>query len=809
MMTTLREDLRYAFRTLGRKPSVTAIAVFSAALGIGANATVFSVANGFLSRPIAAAHAEELVYVYRGRHSPLPVELYDYLRDRATSLAGIVAERTLAVGFADGPNESERVQAALISSNYFATLGVRPAAGRLFAGSGADTRAGEAAVVLSHRFWRTRFASDPGIIGRQIRLNSHPFTVVGVAEEGFQSSVLLWRPDVFLSFSNVGSLTGMRPDAWQQASVYITARLAPGTPIDRARAELSRLALDRQRANAQDTARNAQETIRVEPARGVTEELRQPATAVAGLLMAVVILVLLIACANVANLLLARGADRRREISIRMALGASRSRLVRMLLTESIVLAFLGGAAAFLFSVWTTRLMKGLVPADVVVEINIGPNTTVLLFTIGLCLITGVLFGLIPALRASSSSVAAAIKEDAHARGWHRSRLRSGFVMVQVALSLVLLVGSTLFLRSLLNARTIDPGFDIEHVLDLRTDVGLVQYSQQRGEAFYERLLERVRQLPGVRNASYAQLVPLEGSNIEQGVWTEGAAMAANNRPPMAYFNVVGPDYFKTLDIGIVRGREFERTDRMESEGVVVINESMARRLWPGADPLGKRISTQGPSGPWQRVVGVARDAKYNTIGEEPQTFCYQSILQNYSAERVLHVRVDGDRSAAVRGISAMVRELEPSLPPSSVKAIRDDMTLAFVPARAGAIVLGTFGMLALLLAVIGIYGVTSYAVASRTREMGIRAALGAGSSNLLRLVMYQSMRLVVIGALVGGVVAVAAWRLVSSLLYGVTSSDVATLATATIVLGSVALVASYIPARRAARVSPLEALRL
>jgi putative ABC transport system permease protein len=258
-----------------------------------------------------------------------------------------------------------------------------------------------------------------------------------------------------------------------------------------------------------------------------------------------------------------------------------------------------------------------------------------------------------------------------------------------------------------------------------------------------------------------------------------------------------------------VRGREFERTDRPESEGVVVVNESMARRLWPGADPLGKRVSTQGPSGPWLRVVGVARDAKYNTIGEEPQTFCYQSILQSYSAERVMHVRVVGDRSATIRGITGIARELEPSLPPSSVKAIRDDMVLAFVPARAGAIVLGTFGMLALLLAVIGIYGVTSYAVAARTREMGIRAALGAGSSHLLRMILYQSMRLVLIGALMGGVGAVAAWRLVSSLLYGVTSSDATTLATATILLGAVALVASYIPARRAARVSPLEALRL
>jgi predicted permease len=525
-------------------------------------------------------------------------------------------------------------------------------------------------------------------------------------------------------------------------------------------------------------------------------------------LMCVVSLVLLIACANVANLLLARATDRRREISIRLALGATRFRLTRMLLTESVLLSLLGGAAAMLLSLWSTRLIRSIAPAEFPVEIDIAPNGAVLAYAIGLSVLTGVFFGLAPALRGTAQDLSSAIKDEAAPQGFRRSRLRAAFVTAQVTLSLVLLVGATLFLRSLAKARAIDPGFETQHLLDLRTDVSLLQYDQKRGERFYVQLLERARALPGVRSASFAELIPLEGSNKESAIWIEGQAEPPRDRMPRAYFNDVGPGYFGTLDVAIVRGRELTAEDGPGAPGAIVVNEAMVRRYWARENPLGQRVSMSGPSGPWMQVVGVARNTKYNTLGEETPPFFFRSMLQHYHAERVLHARIDGDPAPVRRALQSITRDLDPSLPPSEARPVTDDMALSLLPARAGAIVLGAFGLLALALAVVGIYGVSSYAVAQRTREIGIRSALGAQQAQLIRMVISEGMRLVLVGTGLGIASALALWRLVASLLYDVSPGDPLTFTAAALALILVALLATWIPARRAAHVDPVVALR-
>ena len=803
-MSKLLEDLRYAVRMLARAPSVTVIAITSVALGMGANLTIFSVANGFLTRTIYAARAAELVYVYRGDHSPLIFTDYRYLRDHSASLSGLVGERMMNVGVAFGAGDAERAIGAIVSNNFFPVLGVRPAVGTLFAARGDSVPSTSPVVVLTYRYWKAKLGGDPSVIGRPLRLNGKPFTVVGVAEERFHSSQMIWRPDLFVPMADARTLIGVEPARWG-GSIYTTGRLAEGRTLSEVRAELTKLASDLAR---QDAEAYRGFTLRVERARGVTQEMRRPATAMTVFLMCIVSIVLLIACANVANLLLARATDRRREIAIRLALGATRARVGRMLLTESVVLSLLGGGAAMLLSLWSTRLIRAFVPADFPTGIDLAPNRMVLAYAVVLSVLTGLLFGLAPALRSTAQDLAGAIKDEAAPRGVRRSRLRAAFVIGQVTLSLVLLVGATLFLRSLANARSIDPGFETRHVLDLRIDVSLLQYDQARGEQFYAQLLERVQQLPGVRAATYAVIVPLEGSNMESTLWIKGRTEPTRERRDRAYFNNVGAAYFTTLGIPIVRGRELTSADRDGAPLAIVVNEAMARRFWPQEDALGKEVSMSGPNGPWMRIVGIARDTKYNTLGEEPPAFFYGSLLQHYRAERVLHARIEGEPAAPKRAIEVAARDLDPQLPPSEARPIEQDMSVALLPARAGAIMLGIFGVLALALAVVGIYGVASYAVAQRTREIGIRSALGAQQRDLIGMVVTESMRLVIAGTVLGVVLGLALWRLVTSLLYDVSPADPVTFAASSVVLLLVALLATWIPARRAARVDPMIALR-
>jgi predicted permease len=800
-MDNFVSDLRYALRTFARNPAFTVVAVLSLALGIGVNVVIFSVVNAVLSKPIAGAtHVNQLFRIYRGSHSPLSYQDFRFFRDSTRSFSGVVGERLQGVTV-ERDGQSVPMQIAVVPDDYFATLGVRAAAGRLFAGA-----SNEPVIVLAHGYWQRALAGDASVIGRSMRLNETPFSVVGVASAEFTSSVPLWKPEAFVPFSAARAVLGADPATWD-GSVYVTARLAPNATKDAAQAELD-VRTSQLVAAKQDTRRGM--TVRLDPARGVVAEIRAPATIASTFLMVIVGLVLLIACANVANLLLARATSRRREIGVRLAIGASQGRLVRQLLTENALLALLGGAAAFLAAIQVSRVLAAVLSANIPVDlaVSFAPDRRVLAYTIALSLATALLFGLAPALQSVRRDLVTALRDDADKSGYRRSKLRSTLVVGQVLLCTVLVAGSMLFLRSLGNAKDIDPGFNTRGVVDIPIDLRPRQLAADAGGTLYTRILEETRALPGVTAATMANVVPLSGSNNSSAVWIENAAPADGQRLPQAYFNVVATDYLRTLGIPLRRGRDFAAMDLATSDPVIVVNETMARRFWPTDDALGKRISTTGATGPWIRVVGIVKDTRYNSLGETTPAFMYLPLAQNYEPSMIVQVRTSGSAGAVGESVGRIVRTLDPQLPAVRATALEQDMQLALLPAKVGAALLGTFGSLALLLATVGIYGVAAFAVARRTREIGIRAALGAQTRDVLRLVVGESMRRVAIGLVLGLACALGLARVLASQLYGVAAVDPVTFVLTPVILGGVAFVASVIPARRAARVDPLVALR-
>jgi predicted permease len=797
-------DVRYALRTLRQAPGFAAVAIASLALGIGANTTIFSVTNAVLFRRLPVPAPEQLTRIVRGSHSPLDLENLRYARDNSTSFSAIVGERLTVGTLTTSDGRTDRFDGAIVTNDFFSGLALRPAAGHLFAGRGDTLMESGPVVVLSHGFWQTRFGGDPSIIGRTVRLNEQPFTVVGVAPADFTSSVLGWRPAGWIPLTNVRELMGVPLSEWN-GSLYTTGRLKPSVAIGRASAELDALAA---RLRQVDSARYERFNFRVLPAQGVEVEARQAVRAITILLSAMVGIVLLIACANVANLMLARATNRRREIAVRLALGASRGRLLRQLLVESTVLSFAGGLAGLALTFWATRLLPRILPADLPVALDFAPDPRVLAFTAVLCVLTGILFGLAPALRASRPDLVESLKEDVRLQGFRRSRLRNAFVIAQVALGLVLLSAASLFLRSLVTARSMKPGFETKNVVDVRIDLRSRHYQPDRGRQVYRDILTRARALPGVASATVAGTVLLEGSNAENPVRISGTQIAPGTSPPIVSFNVVGSDYFETLGIPMLAGRGIRESDITSRLPVVVITEAMARRFWPNESAIGKRFQMGGDESPMLEVVGLARDVKYYTLGESPRSLVFLPTSQSGEQELTLHVRTTVPVSAIGPRLESIVRELEPMLPPPHARPIRDDMVVAFLPARAGAVVFGSFGLLALALATVGLYGVTSYIVSQRTREMGVRAALGARQIDLLILSVRDTLQLVAVGVVLGLAGAYGLARLVTSLLYDAHPGDPVVLGGATWVLATAALAASIIPARRAAKIDPVISMR-
>jgi predicted permease len=808
-MESLLQDLRYALRVIVKHPGVAAVAVISMALAIGANTAIFSMVNAALLRPLPVEQPEQLLRMFMTYTSGLEYgafshQDYLYCRDKNQVFSGLAAQRLAVFGIGNG-EQVETAQGMVVTGNYFDVLGVKATAGRTFLPEEDQVPGSHPVAVISNYMWAHRFNSDPSAIGRTLTLNGHNFTIVGVTPASFNGTELGYAPEVYVpvmmqAVARPGTNISDPNARW----LYPIGRLKPGVSAEQAEANLALLP----NQLAESSGRKLEGVaVTVEPATASHPEMRKAFVPLALVLLAVVGLVLLMACANVANLLLAKASARRREIGIRLALGASRGRLIRQLITESLLLSLLGGVLGLMLAFWTTDFLLAFTPpTDFRVVLDLSPDYRVLTFTLVVALLAGTLFGLIPALQATKPDLVAVLKKDDDSSyGYRKSRLRNTLIVTQITLSLVLLICSGLFLKSLQNAQTLNPGFDTENLLLMTLNMNLHAYEEPRAQIFYDQLLERVKALPGVKSASLAEKV--FGDDQQVGVVVEGYTPPPDTDLIIDY-NIVAQDYFQTMGVPLVRGRDFSARDAKGAPGVVIINERMARRFWQDADPLGKRISISGAQGPFMEVIGVAKDAKYYDLQERPFSYLYLPYKQNYESRATLHVRTSGDPNALAGPIRQQIQTLDGHLPVFGVTTMSNHMGQSLWAPRMAAALLGIFGGLALLLASVGVYAVVAYSVVQRTNEIGIRMALGAPPRNVLWLLLGQSLKLALIGIVLGLGLAFVLTRFASSLLYGVSASDPLVFGGTALLLVFVALLASYMPARRAMRIDPVTALR-
>ena len=812
------QDLRYGLRMLAKSPGFTAIAVLSLALGIGANTAIFSLVHAALLKPIPVDEPERLAAVFMtDQRNPgnLPLSHLNYkdLRTQNQVFSDMAAQTFAQVNWSRG-TQSEQIPIQVVSGNYFAVLGAETPQGRAFLPD-EDVKA-TPVIVISHGFWERSLGRDPNAVGSTITLNRMPFTIVGIAAPGFSGTVLGANPSGWVPMAMHDVVQPGFTWYEQRRGLFLFAfgRLKPDVTVDQAAANLRTLFAGLEQAYPVDNKGRSAGSMALLDARVNPQgQAGAPIVRLSVILMAVVGIVLLIACANIANLLLARANRRRKEIAVRLALGAGRLRLVRQLLTESTLLSILGAGLGLLLAQW---LLAGLQGTDLQLPLPVGDDLAidrqVLLFTTLLAIATGLLFGLAPAIQASRPDVVPVLKNEIVAAGAGRRgiarffALRQALVVAQIALSLVALVAAGVFLRSLTTAQHTSTGFETQGVLVMNFNLGREGYTRERGLVFFDEAATRIASLPGVRAAAIAQNPPLAGGLL-RSVFPEGQDTTTRDRV-LVQVNSVGVDYFDAIGIPLVRGRDFARTDAAGAPLVVIVNETMAERFWPGADPIGKRFKFFGDD-QFTTVIGVARNSKYNGIAEDPIPFIYQPLLQNYTPQATLHVRADGNAAGLAAAVRQEVQQIDPTLSVFNIRTLQDQVADSLAPLRTNVIVLVAFGALALLLASIGLYGVASYSVTQRTREIGVRMALGASRSTVLTLVFGQGLVLVALGIALGVGAAAALMPLVpAALLPNVSGRDPATFAGTIALLSAVALVASLIPAYRATRIDPLTALR-
>ncbi len=811
VMETLGQDIRFAARLLLKDRGFTFLAVLTLALGIGANGTLFSWINSTLLHPVPGAGAtRDLVTVMRGdqtEHPSPPISYPDYkdLRTRNHTLSGLLAYHHDYVSFT-GAGKPERVYGVLASADYFEVLDVRPVLGRSFLPAEENARGGAPVVVLSYALWQSHFGGDRGAMGKTVEINRHPYTIVGVTPPGFQGCMAGIRADLWIPLGMEQAVWGFNSiDDRGVAWLNVLGRLRPGIDARHAESELNTVM--QQIAEQWPESHRGANRITLDPLWrspfGVNVYLYRSLP----MLLALALVLLLLACANVANLLLVRAIGRRREIAIRLSVGASRWQLMRQLMIESLMLALGGGVAALAITSWTSGTFAAFVPpVNLPLSMNGHVDVTVFLVTLLVSVLTALIFGTLPALRSSSVPLMAALKEEAGSTSmpFHKTRLLSTLVVSQISLSLLLLICAGLFTRSLQRARRVDMGFDAGHVELAYYQLAPSGYTPQQAVAFDRQVLDKVRNMRGVESATLADFSPLSYTIHEDGVEPEGY-LPRLHETMTADRATVGPDYLRTLRTPLLAGRDFTAADDLKSQQVAMVNQAFVDRYWPGMNALGRRVRLWDQ---WWTVVGVVANAKYRRLVYPPVPAVFVPLFQDYEDPLIIHARVSGDPRAYAAAIEQAIHDLDPDLPVFDVNSLQTSTGMGEVFERISVTFSGAFGLLALLLAGIGIYGVVAYTTRQRTREIGIRLALGAGKGHVFRMVLGQGLRLMIAGLGLGLALAAVLTRFLRSFLFGVAASDPLTFAMVAAALTAVALLACFLPARRAMRVDPLVALR-
>jgi len=809
-------DFKFALRMLAKSPGTTVVAVLALALGIGANAAIFSGVSAFLFRPLPVPHADQLVRVFeltddRGETDGFSYPDFADYREQSQSFDGLVAE-TMVQAAISTQDQNDVIWGQVVSGNYFDALQLKPAQGRSFASDEDQTVGAKPVVVISHSLWKRRLGADPNVVGRTIQLNNKTYNIIGVAPERFSGTKFglvmdFWAPMAMMEeLSRDAGILKQRGSHW----LNVFGRLKPTVTRAQAAAELTNIGerLNQTYPNERATTTKALVKSEIDGRWGDATIIMKSASAIA---MAIVGLILLIACANVANLLLARAASRRKEIAVRLAVGASRARLVRQLLTESLLLSIIGGGAGLLLGYWITGLMEGFVPELPynMVKDFFALDYRALIFTLVISLLTGFIFGLAPAWHTSNPALIPVLKGDsAGGQRFARFTLRNFLVVAQVTLSLIVLVCGGLFINSFRSAQKMDPGFNTHGLLLVSLNPEMIGYDEAQTKNFFHQLVDRTASLPGVQATSVARLIPLSDSSNSNGpILKEGETLAPGAAGRIILNNVVSPGHFKTLQIPILAGRDFDERDRKDAPRVVIVNERMAQMLWPNENAVGKRIFISG-SKTTMEVVGVVKTGKYRALAETPKPYYYTPMDQRGSSDMTLLVRTDGDPANLVGAVRKEVESLDRRMPMYAVKTMEEHMKWPlWAPNMAATLALG-FAIVALLLSAVGLYSVMAYIVSQRTKEVGIRMALGARRADVLRMVATQGMKMAAIGIVLGVVLSLALARVLSSMLIGISAYDITIFVTVPLLLGIVALVACLLPARRATKVNPLIALR-
>jgi predicted permease len=817
-MENLRKDLRYAIRMLVKSPAFTLIAVLALGFGIGANTAIFSVFNGMLWRPLPVKDPQQLVVVtekVRGQEFSFNLAYPDFLdyRGLKSAFSDLSAFAPSPLNF-DAGGRPERVWTGFVSGNYFSMLGVEAIRGRTFSSGEGWTPGKDPLIILGYKFWQQRFGGDPHIVGQTVQVNQHAFTIIGVLPQSFHGTYYFIDPDFYVPLTMVPTLDPNDADILTRrnaAGFRIVGRLRPG--VTPAMAQAAAEPTNRRLAEHYPDS-HKEVFLMVEP------ELRaRPEPGLGGVMatvslvfMGLVGLVLLIACANVANLILARANGRRKEIATRIALGATRWRMIRQLLTESVLLAFMGGLTGLLLARWVAMgLLSIQLPTDIPIRLfDLRMDWRIFAFSFAAAMLTGLAAGILPALQTSRTDLAETLKEGGRAGGGAgRHRMRNILVIGQVTVSLLLLACAGSFIRSFQNSARVDMGFRVENVLLMSVDVGMQGYNEQRGQQFFQQLTDRVRALPGVRAAAISSFIPMGYDNSMVSVYLPEHSPSDKSEVETAFSDSAQPGYFGAAGVQVIQGREFTAADTATAPSVAIVNEAFAKKIWPGQDPIGKTFQKE-KNGPVIQVVGLTRTGKYMFLYETPQPYVYFPLAQNYNSTATIFVYTDGDPLRQVEPVRDQIRRLDSALPVYGVTSMDAHVHYGkpLLPARLGAILVGAFGILGLALAAVGVYGVVSYSVSQRTQELGLRTALGAQRWDVIKLVLRQGLGLALVGVSIGLVLALALARAIRAVLYGVTSTDYLTLVLVSALLFAVAFIATYIPALRATQVDPVDALR-